>query len=58
MVSIEDPFDQDDWDGYRPFTAAVGEKARDEVTPSSPTRHPTRQKNHLVGRCRSLGMTY
>ena len=27
MVSIEDPFDQDDWDGYRPFTAAVGEKA-------------------------------
>eukprot|EP00438_Fugacium_kawagutii_P002853 Skav236158 [mRNA] locus=scaffold4035:24816:43825:+ [translate_table: standard] len=26
MVSIEDPFDQDDWDGYRPFTAAVGEK--------------------------------
>ena len=29
MVSIEDPFDQDDWDGYRPFTAAVGEKAWD-----------------------------
>ena len=29
MVSIEDPFDQDDWDGYRPFTAAVGDKARD-----------------------------
>ena len=28
MVSIEDPFDQDDWDGYRPFTAAMGEKAR------------------------------
>lgn len=26
MVSIEDPFDQDDWDGYRPFTAAVGDK--------------------------------
>ena len=26
MVSIEDPFDQQDWDGYRPFTAAVGEK--------------------------------
>lgn len=42
MVSIEDPFDQDDWDGYRPFTAAVGEKARDTVTPSSPTRHPPR----------------
>ena len=27
MVSIEDPFDQDDWDGYRPFTAACGDKA-------------------------------
>ena len=40
MVSIEDPFDQDDWDGYRPFTAAVGDKARDGYGASGPQGEP------------------
>jgi len=28
FVSIEDPFDQDDWDAYTQFTAAVGKEQR------------------------------
>jgi len=28
LVSIEDPFDQDDWDGYKPFTAEIGERCQ------------------------------
>ena len=41
MVSIEDPFDQDDWDGYRPFTALVGEKVQvvgDDLLVTNPKR--------------------
>eukprot|EP00435_Cladocopium_sp_Y103_P024142 s2098_g5.t3 len=41
MVSIEDPFDQDDWDGYRPFTAAVGDKVQivgDDLLVTNPKR--------------------
>ena len=26
IVSIEDPFDQDDWQGYTDFTASVSEQ--------------------------------
>lgn len=26
IVSIEDPFDQDDWDGYAALTAQIGKK--------------------------------
>lgn len=28
IVSIEDPFDQDDWEGYRNLTAKIGEKVQ------------------------------
>ena len=28
LVSIEDPFDEDDWEGYSPFTAAIGERVQ------------------------------
>ena len=28
MVSIEDPFDQDDWENYSAFTAAIGDKCQ------------------------------
>ena len=28
IVSIEDPFDEEDWDAYAPFTAAVGNKVQ------------------------------
>eukprot|EP00605_Chrysophyceae_sp_TOSAG23-4_P002073 GSChrysophyteH1.ASY1.ANO1.2294.1 assembled CDS len=28
IVSIEDPFDQDDWDNYTAFTAAIGDKVQ------------------------------
>lgn len=41
LVSIEDPFDQDDWDGYRPFTAAVGERVQvvgDDLLVTNPKR--------------------
>lgn len=55
MVSIEDPFDQDDWDGYRPFTAAIGEKAWDFRTLES---NKANKKQRHLRRCRSLGMTY
>ena len=24
LMSIEDPFDEEDWDGFRHFTAAIG----------------------------------
>nr|XP_039250609.1 alpha-enolase-like [Styela clava] len=41
IVSIEDPFDQDDWEGYSEFTAAVGEKTQvvgDDLLVTNPTR--------------------
>mmetsp|Transcript_132809 Transcript_132809/g.187578 ORF Transcript_132809/g.187578 Transcript_132809/m.187578 type:complete len:447 (+) Transcript_132809:48-1388(+) len=41
MVSIEDPFDQDDWDGYKPFTAAIGDKVQivgDDLLVTNPKR--------------------
>lgn len=41
MVSIEDPFDQDDWDGYRPFTAMLGDKVQvvgDDLLVTNPKR--------------------
>lgn len=28
IVSIEDPFDQDDWEGYRALTAKMGERVQ------------------------------
>jgi|EP00927_Polykrikos_kofoidii_P039664 enolase len=41
LVSIEDPFDQDDWDAYRPFTATVGELVQvvgDDLLVTNPKR--------------------
>jgi len=41
LVSIEDPFDQDDWDGYRPFTASVGDGVQvvgDDLLVTNPKR--------------------
>ena len=28
IISIEDPFDQDDWENYTAFTKAIGEKVQ------------------------------
>lgn len=41
IVSIEDPFDQDDWAHYSPFTAAVGESVQvvgDDLLVTNPAR--------------------
>lgn len=41
IVSIEDPFDQDDWAHYSPFTAAVGENVQvvgDDLLVTNPAR--------------------
>merc|ERR1719223_1890252 len=41
LVSIEDPFDQDDWDAYRPFTGSLGEKVQivgDDLLVTNPKR--------------------
>merc|ERR1712110_220680 len=41
LVSIEDPFDQDDWEGYRPFTKRLGEKVQivgDDLLVTNPKR--------------------
>lgn len=44
MVSIEDPFDQDDWESYGKLTAAVGDKVQivgDDLLVTNPTRIQT-----------------
>jgi len=41
LISIEDPFDQDDWDAYKPFTAAVGADVQvvgDDLLVTNPKR--------------------
>eukprot|EP00913_Durusdinium_trenchii_P031723 g29708.t2 len=41
FVSIEDPFDQDDWDAYSKFNAAVGDQVQivgDDLLVTNPTR--------------------
>lgn len=41
LVSIEDPFDQDDWEGYRPFTTTIGEAVQvvgDDLLVTNPKR--------------------
>jgi len=41
FVSIEDPFDQDDWDAYTQFTAAVGKEQQivgDDLLVTNPKR--------------------
>jgi len=44
IVSIEDPFDQDDWEGYVNFTARIGESTQvvgDDLLVTNPTRIQT-----------------
>lgn len=41
LVSIEDPFDQDDWEGYRAFTALIGTNVQvvgDDLLVTNPKR--------------------
>lgn len=41
MVSIEDPFDQDDWESYTALTAAIGSNVQivgDDLLVTNPTR--------------------
>jgi enolase len=44
IVSIEDPFDQDDWEGYVAFTTSVGENTQvvgDDLLVTNPSRIQT-----------------
>lgn len=44
IVSIEDPFDQDDWEGYTAFTESVGDKIQvvgDDLLVTNPSRIKT-----------------
>merc|ERR1712110_537595 len=44
IVSIEDPFDQDDWEGYTAFTTSVGENTQvvgDDLLVTNPKRITT-----------------
>merc|ERR1719160_852428 len=41
LISIEDPFDQDDWEGYRAFTEAIGKDTQvvgDDLLVTNPKR--------------------
>mmetsp|Transcript_70222 Transcript_70222/g.146973 ORF Transcript_70222/g.146973 Transcript_70222/m.146973 type:complete len:862 (-) Transcript_70222:291-2876(-) len=56
FVSIEDPFDQDDWDAYKKFMDAVG-KEQQIVGDDLLVTNPTRIKKALeVGACNALLM--
>merc|ERR1711994_927789 len=54
FVSIEDPFDQDDWDAYKLFMDAVGQDQQivgDDLLVTNPTRI---RKALEVGACNAL----
>jgi len=54
LVSIEDPFDQDDWDAYKKFMDAVGKDVQvvgDDLLVTNPKRI---QKGMEVGACNAL----
>eukprot|EP00928_Gymnodinium_smaydae_P020927 TRINITY_DN180_c1_g1_i1.p1 TRINITY_DN180_c1_g1~~TRINITY_DN180_c1_g1_i1.p1 ORF type:complete len:861 (+),score=246.89 TRINITY_DN180_c1_g1_i1:164-2746(+) len=56
FVSIEDPFDQDDWDAYKMFMDAVGKEQQivgDDLLVTNPTRI---RKALEVGACNALLM--
>merc|ERR1712032_1093839 len=56
FVSIEDPFDQDDWDAYKMFMDAVG-KDQQIVGDDLLVTNPMRIKKALeVGACNALLM--
>jgi len=55
LVSIEDPFDQDDWDAYRPFTANYGDKVQvvgDDLLVTNPKRIDKAQEGDIA--CNAL----
>merc|ERR1712151_393744 len=54
LVSIEDPFDQDDWDAYKKFMDAVGKDVQvvgDDLLVTNPKRI---KKGMEVGACNAL----
>jgi len=54
FVSIEDPFDQDDWDAYKHFMSEVGQRVQivgDDLLVTNPTRV---KKALEVGACNAL----
>lgn len=54
FVSIEDPFDQDDWDAYKHFMGEVGQRVQivgDDLLVTNPTRV---KKALEVGACNAL----
>mmetsp|Transcript_17470 Transcript_17470/g.32862 ORF Transcript_17470/g.32862 Transcript_17470/m.32862 type:complete len:446 (+) Transcript_17470:49-1386(+) len=54
FVSIEDPFDQDDWDAYKHFMTEVGQRVQivgDDLLVTNPTRV---KKALEVGACNAL----
>merc|ERR1712025_274258 len=54
LVSIEDPFDQDDWDAYKAFMEAVGKEQQivgDDLLVTNPNRIT---KAFEVGACNAL----
>merc|ERR1712113_1202724 len=54
LVSIEDPFDQDDWDAYKKFMDAVGKDVQvvgDDLLVTNPKRI---KKGMKVGACNAL----
>jgi len=62
FVSIEDPFDQDDFDSYSKFTAAVGEKIQvvgDDLLVTNPKRvkaaHDKKACNALLLKVNQIG---
>ena len=51
IESIEDPFDQDDWEHYSKFTAQVGEKVQivgDDLLVTNPTVKVTNPKQAVT----------
>ncbi|UWX97904.1 phosphopyruvate hydratase [Arthrobacter zhaoxinii] len=51
LVSIEDPLDEEDWDGWKTLTASVGDKVQivgDDLFVTNPTRLETGIKNNAA----------
>merc|ERR1719230_2413534 len=55
LISFEDPFDQDDWEGYRAFTKAIGKDVQvvgDDLLVTNPKRIAKAQEGELA--CNAL----
>ncbi|MCC9146070.1 MULTISPECIES: phosphopyruvate hydratase [unclassified Arthrobacter] len=51
LVSIEDPLDEEDWDGWKTLTASIGDKVQivgDDLFVTNPTRLETGIKNNAA----------